>query len=66
MNSKKAMNNEYRKNVLWKWQKYMNEEAYVVPISNSYSITAVNSKLTGYSVATDTNTDMWQRVAFTK
>lgn len=66
MDSKKAMNNEYRKNVLWKWQKYMNEEAYVVPISNSYSITAVNSKLTGYSVATDTNTDMWQRVAFTK
>ena len=65
MDSTKAENNEYRKKVLYEWQKYMFDEAYVVPISNSYQITAVNSKLTGFSVA-DGTTLGWNDVAFTK
>ncbi|RVU71633.1 MULTISPECIES: oligopeptide ABC transporter substrate-binding protein [Lactobacillus] len=65
MDGKKALNTEYRKNALWKWQKYMFDEAYVVPVSNAYKITAVNSKLTGYSVSNDSDLG-WNDVAFTK
>ncbi len=28
----------------------MNDQAYVVPLTNSYSIMAINDKLTGYSL----------------
>ena len=66
MDGKKALNDNYRKKVLWEWQKYMFDQAYVVPLTNSYSITAVNSKLTGYTTATDAPSNMWQQVAFTK
>ncbi|CCI85723.1 oligopeptide ABC transporter substrate-binding protein [Lactobacillus pasteurii DSM 23907 = CRBIP 24.76] len=50
IDSAKAFNNSYRVKAFHKWQKYMNDEAYVVPVSNSYKIVAVNKKLTGYSL----------------
>lgn len=50
IDSEKAFNNNYRINKFHEWQAYMNKEAYVVPIANAYAITAVNSKLTGYSL----------------
>lgn len=50
IDSQKAFNNNYRVKKLHEWQAYMNKEAYVVPMYNSYTITAVNSKLTGYSL----------------
>ena len=50
MNSQKAFNNKYRVNKFHEWQKYMDDEAYVIPVANNYSITAVNKKLTGYSL----------------
>lgn len=65
MDSSKAMNNDYRKKVLWEWQEYMNDEAYVVPTTNAYTITAVNSKLTNYSVNPGSKLN-WADVAFTK
>lgn len=51
IDSQKAFNNSYRVKKFHQWQAYMDKEAYVVPVSNSYSIYAVNNKLTGYSLA---------------
>ncbi|GAA3634542.1 oligopeptide ABC transporter substrate-binding protein [Lactobacillus hamsteri] len=50
IDSQKSFNNNYRVNAFHKWQKYMFDQAYVVPVSNSYQITAVNKNLTGYSL----------------
>lgn len=50
MDSQKAFDNKYRVQKFHEWQQYMFDQAYVVPVANSYSITAVNSKITGYSL----------------
>lgn len=49
IDSEKAFNHSYRVDKFYEWQKYMNDAAYVVPMFNTYQVTAVNSKLTGYS-----------------
>lgn len=51
IDSPKAFESSYRIKKFHEWQKYMNDEAYVVPLYNSYTVTAVNKKLTGYSYA---------------
>ena len=50
MDSQKAFNHKYRVDKFHEWQKYMDDEAYIIPVANNYSITAVNKKLTGYSL----------------
>ncbi|MBL1072254.1 oligopeptide ABC transporter substrate-binding protein [Lactobacillus kitasatonis] len=50
IDSEKAFNHKYRVDAFRKWQKWMYNEAYVVPTTNSYSITAVNKKVTGWSL----------------
>ncbi|MCT6891925.1 MAG: ABC transporter substrate-binding protein, partial [Lactobacillus sp.] len=59
IDSQKAFNHKYRVEKFHEWQKYMNDQAYVIPVNNSYSITAVNSKLTGYSVKPSHSNDLW-------
>ena len=49
IDSQKAFNHSYHVDKLHEWQKYMNDEAYAVPMFNTYQVTAVDSKLTGYS-----------------
>lgn len=66
IDSQKAFNNSYRVKKFHEWQKYMNDEAYVVPVSNGYEITAVNSKLTGYSLKPSKANSVWANVAYTK
>lgn len=70
MDSQKAFNHKYRVDKFHEWQKYMNDEAYVVPTTNSYSITAVNSKITGYSLKPSASmgngVPNWYNVAYTK
>ena len=66
IDSQKAFNHKYRVEKFHEWQKYMNDQAYVIPVNNSYSITAVNSKLTGYSVKPSHSNDLWYEVAYTK
>ena len=44
----------------------MKDEAYVVPLSNSYNVTAINDRLTGYSTKpADTNT-IWSKLGYVK
>lgn len=50
MDSQKSFNTKYRVKKFHEWQAYMNKEAYVVPVSNHYTVMAVNNKLTGYSL----------------
>lgn len=66
MDSQKAFNHKYRVDKFHEWQKHMNDEAYVVPTTNSYSITAVNSKITGYSLKPSDSNSLWYKVGYAK
>ncbi|WP_294605895.1 hypothetical protein [uncultured Lactobacillus sp.] len=44
----------------------MFDQAFVIPTTNEYKITAVNSKLTGYSVRPSDSNDIWFKVAYAK
>ncbi|MCT3413622.1 oligopeptide ABC transporter substrate-binding protein [Lactobacillus helveticus] len=66
MDSQKAFNHKYRVDKFHEWQKYMNDEAYVVPTTNNYSITAVNSKITGYSLKPSDGNSLWYKVGYAK
>ena len=63
-------NHKYRIDKFHEWQKYMDDEAYVVPISNSYRITAVNKNITGYSLqpsdSSGNSFPNWYKVAYVK
>lgn len=69
MNSQKSFDTKYRVKVFHEWQQYMNDQAFVVPLSNSYSISAVNSKLTGFSTKPSQNNNghqLWYQVGYAK
>ena len=66
MDSQKSFNTNYRVKKFHEWQKYMDDEAYVVPVSNSYSIDAVNSKITGYSSKPSAANSLWYNVGIAK
>ncbi|WP_153245692.1 oligopeptide ABC transporter substrate-binding protein [Lactobacillus helveticus] len=66
MDSQKAFNHKYCVDKFHEWQKYMNDEAYVVPTTNNYSITAVNSKITGYSLKPSDGNSLWYKVGYAK
>ncbi|KAA8807664.1 oligopeptide ABC transporter substrate-binding protein, partial [Lactobacillus crispatus] len=69
MDSQKAFDTNYRIKVFHEWQKYMYDEAFVIPTNNSYSISAVNNKLTGYSTKPSQNNNghqLWYQVGYAK
>lgn len=66
IDSQKAFNHKYRVEQFHKWQKYMFDQAYVIPTTNEYTITAVNDKLTGYSVKPSDSNALWFKVAYSK
>ena len=66
LDSQKAFNHKYRVEQFHKWQQYMFDEAYVIPLSNSYEITAVNSTLTGYSKRPSQSNSLWYQVGYAK
>ena len=70
MDSQKAFNHTYRVDKFHEWQKYMDDQAYVVPVANSYSVSAVNKKLTGYSLKPSDSMGNgfpnWYNVAYAK
>ena len=66
MDSQKAFNTKYRVDKFHEWQKYMNDEAYVVPTTNAYSIQAVNSKITGFSLKPSDANSLWYKVGYAK
>lgn len=66
MNSEKSFNHAYRVKKFHEWQAYMQKEAYVVPMYNRYSITAVNSKLVNYSLKPSQSGLVWYKTGFKK
>ena len=69
MDSQKAFDHKYRIQKFHEWQKYMIDQAYVIPTKNDYRIDAVNSKITGYSLKpsqTNNGHQLWYKVAYTK
>lgn len=61
---KKAFNEKYRVQKMHEWQQWMYKNAYVVPTTGTYSITAVNSKITGWSLKP--SADVWYEAGFSK
>ena len=66
IDSTKLFNHKYRVNAFHKWQQYMNDEAYIAPLTNSYSIQAVNNKLVNYSLKPSVSYSMWYKVGYAK
>lgn len=66
IDSTKAFNHKYRVAALHKWQQYMNDEAYIVPLTNSYSIQAVNKKIVNYSLKPSAANSLWYKVGYAK
>ncbi|WEV40834.1 oligopeptide ABC transporter substrate-binding protein [Lactobacillus sp. ESL0684] len=69
MDSQKAFDHKYRVQKFHEWQKYMNDEAFVIPIDNSYQVDAVNDKITGYSTKPSKNNNghqLWYQVGYAK
>ena len=69
IDSPKSFNHSYRVDKFHEWQDYMNDEAYVIPLDNSYKVIAVNKKITGYSTNPSENSNghqLWYKVGFTK
>lgn len=50
IDSEKSFDHSYRVTAFKKWQEYMNKEAYVVPLNNSWGLTAVNDRVKGYGL----------------
>ena len=69
MDSQKAFDHKYRVQKFHEWQKYMIDQAYVVPTTNAYRIDAVNNQITGYSLKpsqTNNAHQLWYKVAYAK
>ena len=66
LNSEKAFNPKYRIEQMHKWQEYMRKEAYVVPLSYSYDLTAVGKNVKGMTVDDSTQFTVWDNVCLTK
>ena len=69
IDSQKSFNHSYRVEKFHQWQEYMNDQAYVLPLDNSYKVIAVNNKLTGYSTKPSDNSNghqLWYKVCFIK
>ncbi|MFB5995904.1 oligopeptide ABC transporter substrate-binding protein [Lactobacillus delbrueckii] len=66
MGSDKAFNHSYRVQKFHEWQQYMQKEAFVIPLTNAYEITAVNSKLVNYSTKPSKLATLWYETGFKK
>ncbi|MDF7638750.1 oligopeptide ABC transporter substrate-binding protein [Lactobacillus sp. ESL0791] len=66
IDSEKAFDHNYRVEKFHEWQDYMNDEAYVIPMDNSYTVMAVNDKLTGYSMRASKNNSLYFDLAYAK
>ena len=69
MDSQKAFDHKYRVKVFHEWQKYMFDQAYMIPTVNSYKIKAINDQITGFSLKTSENNNghvLWYQVGYVK
>ncbi|WP_304651891.1 ABC transporter substrate-binding protein [uncultured Ligilactobacillus sp.] len=66
LSSKEAFNSKYQLKQFYKWQEYMNKEAYIVPRQFRYNTYTFSKKLTNVSLNAKNGYHLWENVAFTK
>ena len=66
MDSQKAFDHKYRVQKFHEWQKYMFDQAFVIPMTNNYSVTAVNKKLTNYSLKPSDSNTVYFKLGYVK
>lgn len=66
LSSKEAFNEKYQLKQFYKWQEYMNKEAYIVPMNFRYNTFVFSKKLTNISLDTKKSYNLWENIAFTK
>ena len=66
LSSKEAFNTDYQIKQFYKWQAYMNKEAYIVPRYFEYETYVFNKKLTNVSLDPTKSQTLWEDIAFTK
>ena len=69
MDSDAAFNINYRIKVFKEWQRYMQEQAFVIPLTSSYKITAINKQLVNlsYEPAEMNNSHpLWYKIGYKK
>jgi peptide/nickel transport system substrate-binding protein len=60
--SEKAFDHAYRKQVYDEWQKYMNDEMPIIPTLFRSAVTAVNNRVTNFSVDPKDSSFVWSKV----
>lgn len=65
INSPQALNDSYRKQQFYKWQAYMNKEAYVVPLSYDYQTVPVSNKVKNFTLDNEKSYTVWENVGLT-
>ena len=65
INSPQALNDSYRKQQFYKWQAYMNKEAYVVPLSYDYQTVPVSNKVKNFTLDNEKSYTVWENVSLT-
>ena len=66
LSSEKAFDQDYQLKQFYKWQAYMNKEAYVVPRDFEYYTNPVSKKVKGYTVDPEKGYWVWSNVSLTK
>lgn len=64
IDSKKSFDTNYRIQKMHEWQRWMYDKAYVVLLSGTYSLVALDSKLIGWSLKPSAN--VWFEAGFSK
>ncbi|MDE6376692.1 MAG: oligopeptide ABC transporter substrate-binding protein [Ligilactobacillus sp.] len=66
LSSDKAFNSKYQLKQFYKWQEYMNQEAYIIPRYFRYNTYTFSKKLTNVSLDNKNGYHLWENIAFTK
>lgn len=66
LSSKEAFDENYRREQFYKWQEYMNKEAYIVPVSFTHDTITVSKKVKGMTLDVTKSNDLWKDIALTK
>ncbi|MEY8662588.1 ABC transporter substrate-binding protein [Ligilactobacillus faecis] len=64
--SPKAFNQKYLLQQFYKWQAYMEKEAFILPLSNDYATVPVAKDVAGVTLENGKDYYMWSEVGFTK
>lgn len=65
LHSEKAFDENYRLNQFYKWQRYMNKEAYIIPLTFTRSTVTVSKNVKNMALDVKKSYDLWDNIALT-